>query len=206
MDNYIKKVKLGDSEVIFETGKIARQATGSVLVTKGSTQVLSTVVVGNPPGEHQDFFPLTVNYLEKTYATGKIPGGFFKREGRPTEKETLTSRLIDRPLRPLFNDDFTLSENSPCIDAGTADIDGDGEPDITDYYGEAPDMGAYEYIPSEQEWGDITGDGLINVQDIVLLVNIVLGFSEPIAGSDLNGDGITNVIDVVALVQFVLNN
>ena len=106
MDSYIKKVKLGSRELIFETGKVARQATGAVLVTSGDTQVLATVVVGKPPGEHQDFFPSTVNYLEKTYATGKIPGGFFKREGRPTEKETLTSRLIDRPLRPLFNDDF----------------------------------------------------------------------------------------------------
>ena len=132
MDNYIKKVKLGDSEVIFETGKIARQATGSVLVTKGSTQVLSTVVVGNPPGEHQDFFPLTVNYLEKTYATGKIPGGFFKREGRPTEKETLTSRLIDRPLRPLFNDDFLYEVQVICT---VLSSDKDEDPDITSFLG-----------------------------------------------------------------------
>ena len=106
MESYKKKLHLGDNEIILETGKVARQATGAVLATSGNTQVLATVVVGKPPGEHQDFFPLTVNYLEKTYATGKIPGGFFKREGRPTEKETLTSRLIDRPLRPLFDDDF----------------------------------------------------------------------------------------------------
>jgi len=106
MENYKKTTKLGNNEIVFETGKVARQATGAVLVSSGNTQVLSTVVVGKPPGEHQDFFPLTVNYLEKTYATGKIPGGFFKREGRPTEKETLTSRLIDRPIRPLFKQDF----------------------------------------------------------------------------------------------------
>ena len=98
MENYKKITKMGNKEIVFETGKVARQATGAVLVSSGNTQVLSTVVVGKPPGERQDFFPLTVNYLEKTYATGKIPGGFFKREGRPTEKETLTSRLIDRLL------------------------------------------------------------------------------------------------------------
>jgi polyribonucleotide nucleotidyltransferase len=128
MDSYIKKVKLGSRELIFETGKVARQATGAVLVTSGDTQVLATVVVGKPPGEHQDFFPLTVNYLEKTYATGKIPGGFFKREGRPTEKETLTSRLIDRPLTPLFNDDFLYEVQVICT---VLSSDKDEDPDTT---------------------------------------------------------------------------
>ena len=93
MENYKKITKMGNKEIVFETGKVARQATGAVLVSSGNTQVLSTVVVGKPPGERQDFFPLTVNYLEKTYATGKIPGGFFKREGRPSENETLRSFL-----------------------------------------------------------------------------------------------------------------
>ena len=132
MDSYIKKVKLGSKELIFETGKVARQATGAVLVTSGDTQVLATVVVGKPPGEHQGFFPLTVNYLEKTYATGKIPGGFFKREGRPTEKETLTSRLIDRPLRPLFNDDFLYEVQVICT---VLSSDKDEDPDITAFFG-----------------------------------------------------------------------
>ena len=132
MDSYIKKVKLGSRELIFETGKVARQATGAVLVTSGDTQVLATVVVGKPPGEHQDFFPLTVNYLEKTYATGKIPGGFFKREGRPTEKETLTSRLIDRPLRPLFNDDFLYEVQVICT---VLSSDKDEDPDTTSFLG-----------------------------------------------------------------------
>jgi ribonuclease PH len=114
MESYKKSFKLGDKEITLESGKVARQATGAVIATCEDTQVLATVVVGKAPGEHQDFFPLTVNYQEKTYATGKIPGGFFKREGRPTEKETLTSRLIDRPLRPLFNDDFLYEVQVIC--------------------------------------------------------------------------------------------
>ncbi|GIS51174.1 MAG: hypothetical protein Ct9H90mP25_6080 [Gammaproteobacteria bacterium] len=89
-----------------ETGKVARQATGAVIVSMGATQVLATVVGGSKQIRAKIFFPLTVNYQEKTYAVGKIPGGFFKREGRPTEKETLTSRFIDRPIRPLFPKGF----------------------------------------------------------------------------------------------------
>jgi len=88
-------------EIKLETGKIARQATASIIASSGDNQVLVTVVAGREP-EGQSFFPLTVNYTEKYYAAGKIPGSFFRREGRPTEKETLVSRLIDRPLRPLF--------------------------------------------------------------------------------------------------------
>ena len=130
MESYKKKLHLGNNEIILETGKVARQATGAVFATSGNTQVLATVVVGKPPGEHQDFFPLTVNYLEKTYATGKIPGGFFKREGRPTEKETLTSRLIDRPLRPLFNDDFLYEVQVICT---VLSSDKDEDPDILSF-------------------------------------------------------------------------
>jgi polyribonucleotide nucleotidyltransferase len=101
-----KEFKYGNDTVILETGKVARQATGAVLVTIQNTVVLATVVGRKTASPDQDFFPLTVNYQEKTYAAGKIPGGFFKREGRPTEKETLTSRLIDRPIRPLFPKGF----------------------------------------------------------------------------------------------------
>ena len=93
-------------ELKLETGKIARQADGAVLASYGDTTVLATIVAAKEPKPGQDFFPLTVNYVEKTYAAGKIPGGYFKREGRPTEHETLVSRLIDRPIRPLFADDF----------------------------------------------------------------------------------------------------
>jgi len=130
MESYKKTVNLGNHEILLETGKVARQATGAVLATCENTQVLATVVVGKAPGEHQDFFPLTVNYQEKTYATGKIPGGFFKREGRPTEKETLTSRLIDRPLRPLFNSDFLYEVQVICT---VMSSDKDVDPDILSF-------------------------------------------------------------------------
>ncbi|MBT8148462.1 MAG: polyribonucleotide nucleotidyltransferase, partial [Gammaproteobacteria bacterium] len=102
MNPVIKQFKYGDHTVTLETGRIARQASGAVLVTMDDTVVLCTVVGEKKAKAGQDFFPLSVHYQEKTYAAGKIPGGFFKREARPSEKETLTSRLIDRPIRPLF--------------------------------------------------------------------------------------------------------
>ena len=105
--NPIKKsFSYGAHQVTFQTGEIARQAHGSVICSMDDTVVLATVVAAKEARAGQDWFPLTVDYVEKTYAAGKIPGGFFKREGRPSEKETLTSRLIDRPIRPLFPDGF----------------------------------------------------------------------------------------------------
>ena len=101
-----KSFQYGEHEVTLETGEIARQAGGAVVVTVDDTVVLATVVASKSAKPGQDFFPLTVDYIEKTYAAGKIPGGFFKREGKPSEKETLTSRLIDRPIRPLFPEGF----------------------------------------------------------------------------------------------------
>jgi len=101
------KVEVAGCEVSFESGKIAKQANGAVMVRKGDTMVLVTAVAARKGREGIDFFPLTVDYQEKTYAAGKIPGGFFKREGRLSDRETLTSRLIDRPLRPLFPKGFT---------------------------------------------------------------------------------------------------
>jgi polyribonucleotide nucleotidyltransferase len=101
-----KSFSYGPHTVTIETGELARQANGAVLVTMGDTQVLVTACAREKPTPGRDFFPLTVNYQEKTYAAGRIPGGFFRREGRPTEGETLTSRLIDRPIRPLFPDGF----------------------------------------------------------------------------------------------------
>src|SRR5438045_2503868 len=101
-----KTFQYGQHQVTLETGEIARQASGAVLVSIEDTVVLATVVARKDAKPGQDFFPLTVDYVEKTYAAGKVPGGFFKREGRPSEKETLTSRLIDRPIRPLFPDGF----------------------------------------------------------------------------------------------------
>ena len=113
MKSITKKFQYGNHEVILETGKIARQADSAVLANIGGTVVLTTVVAKDD-GQSRDFFPLTVNYQEKTYAAGKIPGGFFKREGRPAEKETLISRLIDRPIRPLFPKEFTHEVQVIC--------------------------------------------------------------------------------------------
>ncbi len=101
-----KSFQYGRHTVTFETGEIARQAGGSVLVSMDDTVVLVAVTVAPEVKPGQDFFPLTVDYLERSYAAGKIPGGFFKREGKQSEKEILTSRLIDRPIRPLFPEGF----------------------------------------------------------------------------------------------------
>lgn len=122
-----KEFKYGNDTVILETGRIARQATCAVLVTIGSTVVLTAVVAKRKQDPDAGFFPLTVHYQEKTYAIGKIPGGFFKREGRPTEKETLTSRLIDRPLRPLFPKGFL---NEVQVVATVLSAEKDVDPDI----------------------------------------------------------------------------
>ena len=117
----------GDQQVTLETGRIAKQATAAVMVTMGETIVLTTVVCNRDAGVARDFFPLTVDYQERTYAAGKIPGGFFKREGRPSEKETLTSRLIDRPIRPLFPEGFT---NEVQIISTVMSLDPAVDPDI----------------------------------------------------------------------------
>ena len=109
-----KEMMWGGRPLTLETGKIARQADGAVLVTYGGTKVLCTAVAPKQPKAGIDFFPLTINYQEKTFAAGKIPGGFFKREGRPSEKETLTSRLIDRPIRPLFASGFRNETQVIC--------------------------------------------------------------------------------------------
>ena len=106
MDKVKKSIMWGQRQLTLETGEIARQAHGAVLVNFEDTVVLVTVVGAKKAEPGKDFLPLTVDYQERTYAAGKIPGGFFKREGRPSEKEILTSRLIDRPIRPLFPDGF----------------------------------------------------------------------------------------------------
>ena len=101
-----KEIEWGGRKLVLETGKIAKQATGAVQATYGNTVIVATVVAAKEVKADQDFFPLTVNYQEKYYATGKIPGGFMKRESKPSEHEVLVSRLIDRPIRPLFPDAF----------------------------------------------------------------------------------------------------
>ena len=111
---YRKEIDWGGKTLTLETGKVARQADGAVIATLGETSVLCTAVAAKSPRPGQDFFPLTVNYQEKAFAAGKIPGGFFKREGRPSEIETLTSRLIDRPIRPLFPKEFKCETQVVC--------------------------------------------------------------------------------------------
>ena len=117
----------GGRTLTLETGKIARQADGAVVATYGETVVLATVVGAQAPREGVDFFPLTVNYQERYYAAGKIPGGYFKRERAPTERETLTSRLIDRPIRPLFADGY---RNETQVVAQVLSHDMENDPDI----------------------------------------------------------------------------
>ena len=121
------EIEWGGRPLILETGKIARQADGAVLATYGETVVLATVVSVKEPKPGFDFFPLTVNYQEKTFAAGKIPGGYFKREGRPSEKETLVSRLIDRPIRPLFADGY---KNDTQVVVTVLQHDLENDPDI----------------------------------------------------------------------------
>ena len=127
MNPIIKKFQYGNQTVTLETGRVARQATGAVLVTMGEVSVLCTVVGAKEAKAGQDFFPLSVHYQEKAYAAGRIPGGYFKREGRPSEKETLTSRLIDRPIRPLFPEGFLNEVQVICTVVST---DKKQDPDI----------------------------------------------------------------------------
>ncbi len=127
-----KEITWGGRKLVLETGKIARQADGAVLATYGATTVLCTAVAAKSVKPGQDFFPLTVNYQEKAFAAGKIPGGFFKREGRPSEKETLVSRLIDRPIRPLFVDGFRNETQVVCT---VLSHDMENDPDIVSMIG-----------------------------------------------------------------------
>ena len=129
---YRKELIWGGRRLALETGRIARQADGAVLATYGETTVLCTAVAMKAAKPGQDFFPLTVNYQEKTFAAGKIPGGFFKREGRPSEKETLVSRLIDRPLRPLFVPGFVNETQIVCT---VLSHDLENDPDIVSMIG-----------------------------------------------------------------------
>ena len=122
-----KEIEFGGKKIILETGKIARQADGAVMATMGGTSVLCTAVAAKSIKPGQDFFPLTVNYQEKFYATGRIPGGFFKRETKPSDNATLISRLIDRPIRPLFPEEFLNEVQIICT---TMSHDLENSPDI----------------------------------------------------------------------------
>ena len=131
MSEVKRTFSFGKHEITLETGNVAKQTNASVITNISGTTVLTTVV-GHDDGQNRDFFPLTVNYQEKAYAAGKIPGGFFKREGRPTEKETLTSRLIDRPLRPLFPKNFTHEVQVICT---VLSLNNEIDPDIASMIG-----------------------------------------------------------------------
>src|SRR5215469_16056571 len=123
----VEEIEWGGRKLTLETGRVARQADGAVVATYGETVVLATVVGEREPRPDLDFFPLTVNYQEKYFAAGKIPGGYFKREGRPTERETLVSRLIDRPIRPLFAEGYR-NETQVIVTVLSHDMEND--PDI----------------------------------------------------------------------------
>src|SRR3982751_6829119 len=125
---YLKEsIKLGDKELTVETGRVAKQADGSVVIRYGDTMLLVAAVSAATPREGIDFFPLTVEYRESNYAAGRIPGNYFRREGRPNEKEVLTSRLIDRPCRPLFTEGF---RNETQVIASVISADPDNDPDV----------------------------------------------------------------------------
>src|ERR1700746_3613108 len=129
---YRKELVWGGRRLVLETGKMARQADGAVLANYGDTTVLCTAVAMKTAKPGQDFFPLTVNYQEKTFAAGKIPGGFFKREGRPSDKETLVSPLLARPLRPLFVPGFINETQVVCT---VLSHDFESDPDIVSMIG-----------------------------------------------------------------------
>ena len=131
MNKTVETFQYGEHEFRLETGQIARQASGAVLASMGETVVLVTVVAAREPSG-RDFFPLTVDYEERTYAAGRIPGGFFKREGRPSEKAILTCRLIDRPIRPLFPDGFN---NEVQVIATILSVDPEIDPDVVSMVG-----------------------------------------------------------------------
>ncbi len=164
MNPIIKKFQYGNQTVTLETGRVARQATGAVLVTMGEVSVLCTVVGAKEAKTGQDFFPLSVHYQEKAYAAGRIPGGYFKREGRPSEKETLTSRLIDRPIRPLFPEGFLNEVQVICTVVST---DKKQDPDIAAMIGTSAAL-AVSGIPFN---GPIGGARVAYTQDEGYILN-----------------------------------
>ncbi|QOL19910.1 polyribonucleotide nucleotidyltransferase [Candidatus Bodocaedibacter vickermanii] len=176
MLNVVKKeIKWGGRTLSIETGRLARQATGAVLVSYGETMVLCTVVASKTPKKDVDFFPLTVNYQEKFYAAGRVPGGYLKREGRPSDKETLTSRLIDRPIRPLFPEGFYNETQVMCT---VLSFDGENDSDILAIVGASAAL-AISGIPFEHAVGAVR----VGLIDDKLIINPT--FAE-IAESDLD--------------------
>ena len=200
------EAKIGKSTLTIETGRMARQADGAVFVTFGDTAVLVTAVASDDIRQGIDFLPLTVDYREKTYAAGKIPGGFFKREGRPSEKETLTCRLIDRPIRPFFPEGF-FNESQIC--ATVVSHDQDNDPDILSIVGASASL-AISDIPFTEilgavRVGRINGEFLANPtktdleeSDINL---VVVGTKEALVMVEGGADEVSEE-DLVAALDF----
>lgn len=169
-DNVSQSIRIGGNELVFNTGSLATQANGSVLVKYGDTVVLATAVGSQEPREGIDFFPLTVDYEERLYAVGKIPGGFIKREGKPSEKATLSARLIDRPLRPLFPKGF---RNDVQIVATVLSVDQDYRPDVAAINGASAAL-----ILSDIPFDNPVGAVSVGLVDGEFILNPALEFSE----------------------------
>ncbi len=200
-----KTFSYGQHQVTLETGEIARQSDGAVLVSMGDTVVLVTAVARKKADPNKDFFPLTVNYVEKTYAAGRIPGGFFKREGRPSEKETLTSRLIDRPIRPLFPEGFL---NEVQVVATVISVNPDIDPDIPALLGASAAL-AISGVPFQgpigaARVGYIDGQYVLNPTNTQLKTSkldlVVAGTSEAVLMVESQADCLSEEVMLGAVV------
>src|SRR5881398_754939 len=178
--------QIGDKQITIETGKLAKQADGSVTVQLGETIVLVAAVAATKAKEGQDFFPLTVDYREKAAAAGKFPGGYFKREGRPTEKEILTSRLIDRPIRPLFPKGWY---NEVQVQSILLSADGENDPDMLSLVGASAAL-----MVSDIPWDGSLGAVRVGRVDGKFIANPT--HSEKI-NSDLDLVSVGNADDIV---------
>src|SRR5208282_2347099 len=194
-----KTFSYGPHTVTLETGELARQADGAVLASMGETVVLVTACARKTAVPGRDFFPLTVNYIEKTYAAGRIPGGFFKREGRPTEKETLTSRLIDRPIRPLFPEGFI---NDVQVVAQVISVNSEVDPDIASLLGASAAL-AISGMPflgpiGGARVGYIDGKYILNPTSTQLATSqldlVVAGTSEGVLMVESEADGLNEEV------------
>ncbi|HWK73091.1 MAG TPA: polyribonucleotide nucleotidyltransferase [Povalibacter sp.] len=200
-----KTFAFGQHQVTLETGELARQSDGAVLVSMGETVVLVTAVARKQADPKKDFFPLTVNYVEKTYAAGRIPGGFFKREGRPSEKETLTSRLIDRPIRPLFPEGFL---NEVQVVATVVSVNPDIDPDIAAMLGASAAL-ALSGVPFQgpigaARVGYIDGQYVLNPTNTQLKTSkldlVVAGTSEAVLMVESEADNLSEEVMLGAVV------
>ncbi len=207
----VKTFQYGNHTVTLETGVIARQATAAVMVTMDDTSVFVSVVGKKEAVAGQDFFPLTVNYQERTYAAGKIPGGFFKREGRPSEGETLTARLIDRPIRPLFPDAF---KNEVQVIATVMSVNPDVQPDIVTMIGTSAAL-AISGIPfngpiGAARVGHIDGQLVLNPSQTELETSkldlVVAGTESAVLMVESEADNLTEEEMLAAVVMVMTNN